>query len=87
MGANSSTTRSTALSTETTMPSSRVSRMYSSVGSGTCVYRLRELRAMASSGYSAIKIPNPMPKSATKIAQITSIKTPHFLFLSSLLRV
>ena len=36
--------------------------MYSSVGSGTCVYRLRERRAMASSGCSAIKMPNPMPK-------------------------
>ena len=44
-------------------------------------------RAMASSGCSAIKMPNPMPKSAVKIAQMTSIATSHFLFLSSLLRV
>ena len=87
MGANSSTTKSTAQSTESTMPSRRVSRMYSSVGSGTCVYRPRERKAMASSGYSAIKIPNPMPKSATKIDKMTSMETPHFLFLSSLLRV
>lgn len=43
--------------------------------------------AMASSGCSAIKMPNPMPKSAVKIAQMTSIATSHFLFLSSLLRV
>ena len=67
MGANSSTTKSTAQSTETTMPSNRVSRMYSSVGSGTCVYRPLERKAMAYSGCSAIKIQYPMPISETKI--------------------
>ena len=56
-------------------------------GDEYCVYRLRERKAMAFSGCNAIKMPNPIPKSATKIEKMTSMETPHFLFLSSLLRV